>query len=67
MKRSYKGKKEGGKSRVIERRCGEGSKIKGNGVKKIETSWEISLPEARRVTPDLLLLVKKRLVANSFQ
>lgn len=50
MERSYKGKKDGGKSGVVERerRCGEGSKVKGNGVKKIETSWEACLPEDRR-------------------
>lgn len=39
MERSYKGKKDRGKSGGIERerRCGEGSKMKGNGVKKTET------------------------------
>lgn len=43
-------RKMGGKSGVVERerRCGEGSKVKGNGVKKIETSWEACLPEDRR-------------------
>lgn len=67
MERSYKRKKEGGKSGVVEReRCGEGNKMKGNGVKKIETSWEVSFPKDRGVTLDVLPLGKKKPIANSF-